>query len=108
MTEGTGSIRFDLAERTAQLGESDVRFCLGLPLTAVTRPMISQLVRAGTSIGANYLEADEAGSRKEFRYRISLCKRECRETKHWLRMLSPSIPDHLEPARDIWKEADEL
>ena len=106
--EASGGQRFDLAERTARFGESVVRFCLELKSTAVTRPLISQLVRAGTSVGANYLEADEAGSKKEFRYRISLCKRETRETKHWLRMLSPAIPQSLAAAREIWKEADEL
>jgi four helix bundle protein len=81
---------------------------LSLKFAAVTRPLISQLVRAGTSIGANYVEADEAGSKKEFHYRISLCKRESRETQHWLRMLSPAIPNHVEEARRIWIEADEL
>lgn len=100
--------KYDLAERTAKFGVRVVEFCLQLPFNAVTRPLISQLVRAGTSIGANYLEADEAGSKKEFRYRISLCKRESRETQHWLRMLAPAIPNHTDEARAIWKEADEL
>jgi four helix bundle protein len=100
--------RYDLEERTARFGESVVEFCLTLPFNPVSRPLISQLVRARTSVGANYVEADEAGSQKEFRYRISLCKRESRETKHWLRMLAPTIPKHVEKAREIWKEADEL
>jgi four helix bundle protein len=100
--------RYDLEERTARFGESIVGFCLSLPFNPVTRPLVSQLVRSGTSVGGNYLEADEAGSKKEFRYRISLCKRESRETKHWLRMLAPAIPDHVAKARVIWKEADEL
>lgn len=100
--------KFDLAERTSKLGIRIVEFCLQLPFNAVTRPLISQVVRSGTSIGANYLEADEAGSKKEFRYRISLCKRESRETQHWLRMLAPAIPDHTTEAREIWKEAEEL
>jgi four helix bundle protein len=100
--------RYDLEERTARFGETVVHFCLSLPVSAVSRPLISQLVRSSTSVGANYVEADEAGSRKEFRYRISICKRESRETKHWLRMLAPAIPNHVTKAREIWKEADEL
>jgi hypothetical protein len=63
---------FDLAERTARFGEAIIEFCLNIDRNAVTKPIISQLVRSGTSIGANYGEADEAGSKKEFRYRISL------------------------------------
>jgi four helix bundle protein len=99
---------FDLAERTARFGEAIVEFCLNIERNAVTKPIISQLVRSGTSIGANYGEADEAGSKKEFRYRISLCRREARETKHWLRMLVSAFPNVREPARGFWKEADEL
>ncbi len=99
---------FDLAERTARFGEAIIEFCLNIERNAVTKPIISQLVRSGTSIGANYGEADEAGSKKEFRYRISLCRREARETKHWLRMLVAAFPDVREPARGFWKEADEL
>jgi four helix bundle protein len=70
--------------------------------------LISQLVRAGTSIGSNYCEADEAGSKREFKYRISVCCRESRETKYQLRMIVAAAPEKAEPARSLWKEADEL
>jgi len=53
-------------------------------------------------------EADDAGSKKEFRYRISLCKRESRETKHWLRMTVAAAPELKEEARPLWQEAKEL
>lgn len=99
---------FDLSERTARFGESVIEFSLRVNRNAVTRPLISQHVRSATSIGANYGEADEAGSKKEFRYRISLCKREARETKHWLRMLVAGVPSVRDSARSFWKEADEL
>ena len=58
--------KFDLAERTACFGERIVVFARTIKLDAVTRPLVTQLVRAGTSVGANYCEANEAGSRKEF------------------------------------------
>jgi four helix bundle protein len=99
---------FDLAERTAKFGETVVRFGRSLKPDVVARPLIGQLVRAATSIGANYLEADEAGSKKEFRYRVSICKREARETQHWLRMLVAAQPEIREPARELWKESREL
>jgi len=50
-------------------------------VNVVTSSIISQLIRAATSVGGNYCEADEAESRKEFRYRIGICKRESREVK---------------------------
>ena len=99
---------YDLEERTAKFGEAIVRFAKGIQLTAVTNPIVGQLVRAATSIGANYCEADDAGSRKEFLYRISICKRESRETKHWLRMLVAAVPELKENARKLWIEAKEL
>ncbi len=73
---------FDLEERTGQFGEAVISFAKRISANLVTEPLIPQLVRAGTSVGANYCEADDAGSKKEFRYRIRLCKRESRETKH--------------------------
>jgi four helix bundle protein len=99
---------FDLAERTAKFGEAVIRFCAAIRRNAITAPIISQLVRAGTSIGSNYCEADEAGTKKEFKYRISVCCRESRETKYQLRMIVAAVPEKAEPARILWKEADEL
>ncbi len=99
---------YDLAERTSVYGEQVIRFARSLHLDAINSPLIRQLVRSATSVGANYAEADEAGSRKEFRYRISLCCRETRECKHWLRMLAVATVDARDQARTLWKEANEL
>src|SRR4029079_6151639 len=85
--------RYDLEERTARFGEAIIHFAKRIPVNPVTQPLIGQLVRAGTSVGSNYCEADDAGSKKEFRYRISVCKRESRESKHWLRMLARALPN---------------
>ena len=100
--------RFDLEERTGTFGERIVAFAKSIPVTPFTSPLIRQLVDSGTSVGANYCEADDAGSRKEFRYRISLCKRESRETKHWLRMIVAAEPNLKAEARLLWQEAKEL
>jgi len=94
--------RFDLEDRTARFGEAVVRFAKGIHVNPVTDPLIRQLVRAGTSVGANYCEADDAGSKKEFKYRISICKRESRETKHWLRMIAAAVPEQKTEARIHW------
>jgi four helix bundle protein len=99
---------FDLGERTARFGEMVIQFVSSIRRTAVSAPLISQLVRFATSIGSNYCEADEAGSKKEFRYRVSVCCREARETKYWLRMIAAAVVDRRDDARLHWKEADEI
>jgi four helix bundle protein len=103
-----GARKYDLGERTARLAESVIGFVRTIKVDCVTSLLIRQLVRSATSIGANYCEADEAGSGKEFRYRISVCNRETRETKHWLRMLAVAVPEQKEKARVLWKETHEL
>jgi four helix bundle protein len=74
----------------------------------VTLPLIGQLVRAGTSIGANYCEADEAVSKKEFRCKIGTCKKESKEARHWLRMIAAAEEIMKAEARTLWQEAKEL
>jgi four helix bundle protein len=103
--------QFDLEERTARFGESVVRFAKKNRMTKISEPILNQLVRSATSIGANYCEADDSGSKKEFKFRIGICKREARETKHWLRMLAVAIDESTEltkEARSYWQEAKEL
>jgi four helix bundle protein len=100
--------QYDLEERTARFGESVIAFVKQLPVGPVTESLIRQLVNCSTSVGANYCEADDAGSKKEFRYRISICKRESREAKHWLRMIAAAVPEQKTNARVLWCEAKEL
>jgi four helix bundle protein len=99
---------FDLEERTAKFGEKIIVFAKTLSRDPVTLPLISQLVRAATSIGANYLEADDAESKKDFRHKIGICRKESRECKHWLRMISAAQPERRDEARALWQEAKEL
>jgi four helix bundle protein len=100
--------RFDLEERTARFGEAVIDFLRTIPSTSVTDSLISQLIRSSTSIGANYCEADDATTNKEFCHRIGLCRRESRESKHWLRMMARAIPDRAADCRPLWQEAKEL
>lgn len=78
---------YDLEERTGKFGEKIIMFAKKIPINAVTMPLISQLVRSGTSIGANYCEADGAESKKDFKHKLGICKKEAKETKHWLRLV---------------------
>jgi four helix bundle protein len=85
--------RYDLEERTAVFGETVIAFAKRIPATPVNLPLISQLVRAATSVGANYCEADDACSKKDFRFKIGICRKESKETKHWLRMVAAAAED---------------
>lgn len=100
--------KYDLEDRTTRFAEAIIDFAKRVALTAITEPLLKQLVRSGTSIGANYAEADDAESKKGFRYRIGICKRESRETKYWLRMIAHAAPAVKEEARSLWREAKEL
>ena len=99
---------YDLEERTARFGEAIVDFAKTIPQNAVTNRIISQLIGAGTSVGANYVEADDAVSKKEFLKNIGTCKKEARETKHHLRMIVRAVPELKPEARKLWQEAKEL
>ena len=100
--------QFDLEERTAVFGETIVRFARKIPKDPVTVPLISQIVRSGTSVGANYCEADDAVSKKDFKNKIGTCRKESRETKLWLRMIAAAAPEFKAEARELWQEAKEL
>ena len=102
------SNRYNLEERTAKFGEAIIEFCKDLPQNAISKPIISQLIRSGTSIGANYMEANAASSRKDFSNKIFICKKEAQETKHWLRMMAKAIPQTRNDIELLWKECQEL
>lgn len=101
-------MKYDLEERTARFGEAIITFVRGLPKNEVNRPLVSQLVRSATSVGANYMEANEASSKKDFRNKIAICRKEANESKHWLRMLAYANPAQAEAGKKLWKEAHEL
>src|SRR5437016_14294472 len=99
---------YDLEERTARFGEAVIDFARTIPQGPVTNRIIGQLVGAGTSVGANYVEADDAVSKKEFLKSIGTCKKETREVKHFLRMAVRATPYLKAEARRLWTEAKEL
>jgi four helix bundle protein len=100
--------KYDLEERTAVFGERIIDFLKKLPDNVINKELTRQLVRAGTSVGANYGEADGAESKRDFRHKIAICKKEAKESKHWLRMIARANPERKEECRSLWGEAHEL
>lgn len=99
---------YDLEERTAVFGENIISFLMKVPHNRINDELITQLVKAGTSGGANYSEADDAVSKKDFKNKIGICKKESRECKHFLRMIWTAEPHLKGEAKEFWQEAKEL
>lgn len=100
--------RYDLEERTYAFAWRVVRFVRRLPKDVASAELAKQLVRAAGSVGANYIEANEALSRKDFTYRIKICRKEAKESRYWLRLLeSPGRASEAE-RQALAQEAAEL
>jgi four helix bundle protein len=99
---------YDLGERTSKFGEEIIDFAKTLLNNPINRPLINQIVRSGTSIGANYMEADCAESKKDFQHKIAICKKESKETLHWIRMIAHANSKRKEDCRRLYKECHEL
>ncbi len=80
-------MHYDLEERTTRFSEEGIDFAKMIKKNAITLPLITQFVRSATSIGANYTEAINASSKKDFRNKICICKKEAQETRYWLGLL---------------------
>lgn len=99
---------FDLEERTALFGEAVIHFLKRVPRGPNCDRLIDQLVGCGTSVGANYCEANEGLSKKDFRNIIGRCRKEAKEAKFFLRMIAASEPMLADEARTLYREAKEL
>lgn len=100
--------KYDLEERTAKFGEEIIEFCKSIKINTINKPLISQIIRSATSIGANYCEANGASSKQDFKNKIYICKKEANETKFWLRMLVKTNPEVRDKAKELWRETQEL
>ncbi|MCK5081230.1 MAG: four helix bundle protein, partial [Candidatus Moranbacteria bacterium] len=95
-------------ERTAKFGENSIELIKTVPQNIITRPIINQLIKCTTSVGANFCEADDAESPRDFKHKIGICKKESRECKHFFRMLAKILPEKKKEIAVLWLEAKEL
>jgi len=100
--------KYDLKERTCIFGEEIVKFAKKIPKNVITLPIIGQLIKSSTSIGANYRESDCAESKADFIHKIGICAKESSETIHWLRMVLTAVPEMIEETNMQLAEATEL
>ena len=101
-------MNYDLEERTAVFGENIIEFIKTIKRSEINSSLINQIIRSATSVGANYMEANQASSKKDFKNKIRICQKEANETKHWLRMIAKTNSEKENECRKLWKEAHEL
>lgn len=101
-------MKYDLEERVSNFGESVIKTIKLIKISSLNENCIKQLLKSSTSIGANYMEANHASSKKDFSNKIYLSRKEANETKYWLRMLATTEPDLKTTCLELWKEAHEL
>ncbi|MEK7170322.1 MAG: four helix bundle protein [Patescibacteria group bacterium] len=100
--------KYDLEERTAKFAENMIDLVRPIKQDAVNRRIIDQLVGCSGSVGANYSEAVEAESKKDFTHKIGICRKEAKEVRHWMRLLAKANPEKANEIRVLWKEAHEF
>jgi len=101
-------MKYLLEERTAKFAEDVIVLCKKVKKTSLNLPILEQLIRSATSVGANYMEANGASSKKDFRNKIFICKKESMETKYWLRILAKSEEPAIGECRKLWNEIHQM
>jgi four helix bundle protein len=100
--------QYDLIERSSKFGINNIKLAKQIPSSCINNPLVTQLIRSATSVGANYMEADGAQSKKDFQHKISICKKEAKETMHWLKMVYAANQQLSPNCKILYQEAKEL
>ena len=108
MTKNQNTKQYDLEERTLKFAKEVIKFVKSLPKTIANVEIIKQLVRASGSVGANYIEANEALSKKDFIMRVKICRKEARESRYWLKLIEVNGEDAEKQRQLLIQEATEL
>lgn len=99
--------RYDLEDRTLEFARSVRLFVKRLPKTIANTEDGRQVIRSSGSVGANYIEANESLSRKDFGVRIKICRKEAKESEYWLKVIEPATNLEIEHKK-LLQEAFEL
>lgn len=99
--------KYNLEERTVKFGKDVLKLCRSAKKNELSAPVINQLVRCATSVGANYFEANGASSKRDFKNKIHLCKKEVKESTYWLQIMEEFCSNR-EMLKTLKQEAHEL
>ncbi len=109
MTEKPNVRKYDLEERTERFARKVRDFTKGLARTLANTEDAKQVIRSSGSVAANYIEANDALSKKDFLMRIKICRKESKESGMWLRLLDAGdVPQKLKVREELVGEATEL
>lgn len=96
-------MKFDLEDRTLKFAKNCLDLCKLVQRDTVSHELVKQFIRACCSVGANYREANDTITKKDFLHKIAICRREAKESKYWLELLLHTNPDlgkQIEPLID--------
>jgi four helix bundle protein len=99
---------YDLEERTLQFSKRIITLINALPKNDINRTLGNQCVRSGTSVGANYREANDAIGDKDFLMRLRISRKEAKETKYWLELIIMNNPELTSRMAPLLQENEEL
>jgi four helix bundle protein len=99
--------QYDLESRTFKYSKSVIQYIKKLPKTLTNIEISKQLMRSAGSVGANYIEANEALGKKDFLMRIRICRKEAKESRYWLGLSSP-VPEETDTRKNLINESTEL
>lgn len=108
MSEITNNKIYDLEERTLKFSKDIINLCKDFSKNTINFELISQLIRSSTSIGANYREANESLSKKDFTHRIKISRKEAKETIYWLELILEANPNFNDKISPLLNEVIEL
>jgi four helix bundle protein len=108
MDKNQNTKRYDLEDRTLEYSKRIIRLSKALPKNTVNFKLADQLIRSGTSMGANYREANETETKKDFKFRIRICRKEGKETVYWLNLVVEANPEFKERIEPLLQETTEL
>jgi len=108
MAKIQNSKHYDLEDRTLEFGKRIVRMCKEISKNISNNVLINQVMRSGTSVGANYREANETETKKDFCFRMRICRKEAKETDYWLKLIVEANPDLDERIKPLIQETQEL
>ncbi len=109
MTEIKNTKQYDLEERTLEFARRCRVFVKILPKTVSNLEDGKQLIRSSGSVGANYIEANESLSKKDFVLRVKICRKEAKESRYWLLLVDTGNNSQLEKERQtLIQEATEI
>jgi len=108
MDKSQGKKTYNLEDRTLEYSRELIAFLLAVPKNTINNNLVNQVSRSGTSVGANYREANETETKKDFAFRVRICRKEAKETIYWLELLGEANPNLIPKINPFKQEALEF